>query len=171
MLQWSIFFKSTIELIVCNFFPFSKRKLNNRVHKHSLSLYEIRFEGEVQSYQLKLIKMRDELANLNLCAVPFLSRAAVNLYWYWYTYWILTQWFFSKLSASRLIARKYCEIFINEAYLSINIICFTAHTLDLYHLHISIFHLVGNGVDTETVMYIYHSLNTLFVEPVTLRKI
>ena len=37
------------------------------------------------SYQLKLIKMRTELANLNHCAVPFLSRAAVNLSWYYLT--------------------------------------------------------------------------------------
>ena len=28
--------------------------------------------------------MRTELANLNHCAVPFLSRAAVNLCWYYY---------------------------------------------------------------------------------------
>ena len=33
----------------------------------------------IQSYQLKLIKMRAELANLNHSAVPFLSRTAVNL--------------------------------------------------------------------------------------------
>ena len=26
--------------------------------------------------------MRAELANINQCAVPFLSRAAANLYWY-----------------------------------------------------------------------------------------
>ena len=38
------------------------------------------------SYQLKLIKLRGKLANLNHCAVPFLSRAAVNLYWYDYTF-------------------------------------------------------------------------------------
>ena len=31
---------------------------------------------------LKLKKMRAELANLNNCAVPFLSRAAVKLSWY-----------------------------------------------------------------------------------------
>ena len=31
---------------------------------------------------LKLKKMRAELANLNHCAVPFLSRAAVKLSWY-----------------------------------------------------------------------------------------
>ena len=30
--------------------------------------------------------MRAELANLNDCAVPFLSRAAVNLCWYYYIY-------------------------------------------------------------------------------------
>ena len=36
-------------------------------------------------YQLKLMKMRAKLANLNDCAVPFLSRAAVNLCWYNYT--------------------------------------------------------------------------------------
>ena len=29
--------------------------------------------------------MRAELANLNYCAVPFLSRAAVNLCWYYIT--------------------------------------------------------------------------------------
>ena len=51
------------------------------------------------SYQLKLIKMRSELANLNDCAVPFLSRAAANLCWYYYTMYILkcriyiVQWF------------------------------------------------------------------------------
>ena len=31
-------------------------------------------------------KMRAELASLNHCAVPFLSRAAVNLSWYDYIY-------------------------------------------------------------------------------------
>ena len=35
------------------------------------------------SYQHKLIKMRSELAILNHCAVPFLSRAATNLCWYY----------------------------------------------------------------------------------------
>ena len=34
---------------------------------------------DLSSHQLKLIKMRGELANLNHCAVPFLSRTAVNL--------------------------------------------------------------------------------------------
>ena len=33
------------------------------------------------SDKLKLIKMRAELANLNDCTVPFLSRSAVNLSW------------------------------------------------------------------------------------------
>ena len=32
--------------------------------------------------------MRGELANLNHCAVRFLSRAAVNLCWYYYTTYI-----------------------------------------------------------------------------------
>ena len=32
-------------------------------------------------YQLKLTKMRAELANLNHCAVPYLNRTAVNLCW------------------------------------------------------------------------------------------
>ena len=40
------------------------------------------FTEPVISYQLKLIKMHAKLANLNECAVPFLSRAAVNLCWY-----------------------------------------------------------------------------------------
>ena len=34
---------------------------------------------DLRSYQLKLIKMRAELANLNHCEVLFLSRAAINL--------------------------------------------------------------------------------------------
>ena len=32
--------------------------------------------------------MRAKLVNLYDCAVPFLSRAAVNLYWYYITYYI-----------------------------------------------------------------------------------
>ena len=40
----------------------------------------------VISYQHKLIKMRAKLANINHCAVPLLSRAAVNLCWYYYTF-------------------------------------------------------------------------------------
>ena len=43
------------------------------------------FGTDIISYQLKLIKMRAELANINDCAVPFLSRAAVNFCWYDYT--------------------------------------------------------------------------------------
>ena len=49
---------------------------------------------DLRSYQLKLIKMRAELANLNHCAIPFLSRAAVNLSLYnsspvmkWIEFW------------------------------------------------------------------------------------
>ena len=34
------------------------------------------------SYQLKLIKVCAKSATLNHCAVPFLSRSAVNLSWY-----------------------------------------------------------------------------------------
>ena len=33
--------------------------------------------------------MRAELPNLDDCAVPFLSRAAVNLCWYYYTFYII----------------------------------------------------------------------------------
>ena len=40
---------------------------------------------EVLSYQLKLIKMRAKLASVNHCAVPFLSRAVVNLCRYYYS--------------------------------------------------------------------------------------
>ena len=37
----------------------------------------------VLSYQIKLIKMRAKLANLNDCAVAFLNRAVANLCWYY----------------------------------------------------------------------------------------
>ena len=40
----------------------------------------------IVSYQLMLIKVRTESLNLNDCAVPFLSHAAVNLCWYFYIY-------------------------------------------------------------------------------------
>ena len=43
-------------------------------------------------YQHKLIKMHAELATLNTCAVPFLSRAAVNLSWYYYTIYLNKGW-------------------------------------------------------------------------------
>ena len=52
----------------------------NRKHELIASLIIILI---VYHYQHKLIKMRAELANLNHCAVPFLSRAAVNLCWYY----------------------------------------------------------------------------------------
>ena len=35
-------------------------------------------------YQLKLIKIRAELANINVYKAPFSSRAAANLRWYYY---------------------------------------------------------------------------------------
>ena len=38
------------------------------------------------SYQLELTKICAELADLNHCAVPFLTCAAVNLRWYYYSY-------------------------------------------------------------------------------------
>ena len=47
---------------------------------------DLKLKMPVYSYQLKLIKICAELANINHCAVPFLSRAAVKLYWYCYTY-------------------------------------------------------------------------------------
>ena len=38
---------------------------------------------ELLSYQRRLIKMRAKTDNINHCAVPLLSRAAVNLCWYY----------------------------------------------------------------------------------------
>ena len=35
-------------------------------------------------YKGKLVKMRAELASLNYCAIPFLSRTCANLCWYYY---------------------------------------------------------------------------------------
>ena len=51
---------------------------------NSASLCKIYCTYHMISYQLKLIEMRAELANLNNCAVPFLSRAAANLCWHYY---------------------------------------------------------------------------------------
>ena len=42
----------------------------------------------VLSYQFKLIKMHAKLANLDHSAVPFLSRASVNLCWYYYVLFV-----------------------------------------------------------------------------------
>ena len=53
-------------------------EVTNDVIISSVNIYVI-------SYQLKLTKMRAELANLNHCAVPFLSCVAANLCWYYYT--------------------------------------------------------------------------------------
>ena len=55
-----------------------------------LTLYEnILSNFVVLSYQLKLIKMRAKLANLNHYAVLFLNRAAVNLTRYYSTFYIV----------------------------------------------------------------------------------
>ena len=51
------------------------------------------------SYQLKLIKLRAKLANLNHCAVPFLSRAIANLCWYSYTVYSRAHKLFGHLNA------------------------------------------------------------------------
>ena len=48
-------------------------------------LEQVSFNALLISYQLQLIKMRAEVASLNHCAVPFLSRAAVNLSWHYST--------------------------------------------------------------------------------------
>ena len=45
-------------------------------HSHCHSFF---YRSLVISYQLKLIKVRAKLTNLNHCAVPFLSRSGVNL--------------------------------------------------------------------------------------------
>ena len=47
---------------------------------------EVGFDDVLISYQLKLEKVRAKLANLNHCAVPFLSRAAANLCLCYYQY-------------------------------------------------------------------------------------
>ena len=54
---------------------------DNRIHDYfTCTLDNLNFTLYiVKSYQLKLTKIRAELANLNHCAVPFLSR------WYYYT--------------------------------------------------------------------------------------
>ena len=52
----------------------------------------------VLSYQLKLIKMRAKSATLNDSAVPFLSRAAANLCWYYSTTIIVLMVVFNNLS-------------------------------------------------------------------------
>ena len=53
-----------------------------------VNLYTSYRTFDIVSYQLNMKKMRTELANLNHCAVPFLSRAAVNLSWYYYTMYV-----------------------------------------------------------------------------------
>ena len=55
-----------------------------------MSIQSIHILQHILSYQLKLKKMRTKLASPNRCAVPFLSRAAVNLSWYDSIYITLT---------------------------------------------------------------------------------
>ena len=66
----SVYCLHTQQILTCNKILILASKM-----AHSTSLQIL--------YQRKLIKMRSELASLNHCAVPFLSRAAVNLCWYY----------------------------------------------------------------------------------------
>ena len=50
--------------------------------KNCISFIVAKILNSTIVHQLKLIKMRAELANLNQCAVPFSSRADVNLSWF-----------------------------------------------------------------------------------------
>ena len=64
------------------------------INKTVVEVSETDFIGDiVLSYEVKLIKMRAKLVNLNHCAVPFLSRAAANLCWFYYyvVYYIYTR--------------------------------------------------------------------------------
>ena len=60
------------------------RKMLSDVQIESFSPYKLD-NMHVISDQLKMIKMRAKLANLNNCAVLSLSRAATSLCWYYYT--------------------------------------------------------------------------------------
>ena len=73
---------------VCKFLKFRERKHES----YLISTYKLCLNAfktflfwpyicckMLMSYQLKLIKMRVKLVNLNNCAVPFLSRDAVSL--------------------------------------------------------------------------------------------
>ena len=77
------------------------------------SLFSTKFAGisfymakHVLSYQLKLIRMRVKLAILNHCAVPFLSRAAANLCWYYYTMYTIYVKFDLKFVLAKFIGQK-----------------------------------------------------------------
>ena len=65
----------TVKNIV--FLCFSLCSLNLREYHFKIPFIIVR---GVLSYQLKLIKMRAKLANVNHCAAPFFSRAAVSLW-------------------------------------------------------------------------------------------
>ena len=54
-------------------------------------------------------KMRPELASLNHCAVPFLSRATVNLCWYYISN--LYEYFYDEYIFQVL---QQCRLFIND---------------------------------------------------------
>ena len=58
---------------------FAEPEPNLRSFLPNRTFVYMNYDLVLRSYQLKLIKMLAELANLNHCAVPFLSRAAVNL--------------------------------------------------------------------------------------------
>ena len=56
----------------------------------------IRYIIIIISYQLELMKMRADLVDLNHCAVLFLIRAAVNLWWYYNIYYIYNYTYISR---------------------------------------------------------------------------
>ena len=66
---------------------------------------------DLRSYQLKLIKMLAELANLNHYAAPFLSRAAVNLSLYNSSPVMkLIEFWRSVMSLKKKMIHRYCIV-------------------------------------------------------------
>ena len=87
------------------------------------------------SCQLKLTKMRGELATLNHCAVPFLSRAATNLCWYYiilYTYHysppsISVYWTIIPIPCNRYIV--YCVFFVAYVHCTLHSVQYKLNNL------------------------------------------
>ena len=73
------------------------------INKTVVEVSETDFIGDiVLSYEVKLIKMRAKLANLNHCAVPFLRCAAANLCWYYYYVIYMSFYIISTLGSEKI---------------------------------------------------------------------
>ena len=107
-----LYYISSLFLLIIFLFFYSINVIVNMNFVRHDHIFIVLCSLRLISYQLKLRKMRAKLANVNDCAVPFLSRAVAILCWYYYTF------YFMNMDAIFLFKSELITDYLYKLYLS-----------------------------------------------------